>query len=181
MVHPIAQAVGVRLIYLTDSHIDIEAFVYLLFLFLRLEDDAHGKDIINLVERHLLLLHLVPYRIRALHTCLYLILEPHLVECLPYGSRELFEKFITGFLRTCKFLFYDGILFRVFKLETQVFEFRLDIVQTKTVCQWSIDIQGLSGNFISFVWRLPVKGTHVMKTVTYFDKDNANVITHHQQ
>ena len=80
------------LIYLADSHIDVETFVDLVAAFLRGEDDANSKDVVYLVEAHVLVLHLVPDGVWAFDTCLDLILYTHLVEFFPDGSSKLCEE-----------------------------------------------------------------------------------------
>ena len=80
VVHPVAQTVGMRLIYLVYSHIYLEAFVYLLRANLRRIDDSHGEDVIYLLKGDVLVLHLVPYRVWTLHACLDFVLEPHVIK-----------------------------------------------------------------------------------------------------
>ena len=92
MVHPVAQAVGVRLVYLAYRDIYPEAFVYLLGACLRGVYYAYGKNVVYLLKRDVFVLHLVPYGVRALHSCLYLVVDAHLVESLTYRSGELFEQ-----------------------------------------------------------------------------------------
>ena len=73
MVEPVAQTVGMTLVYLADGYVDVEAFVHFIFSYLRSENDANGENVIDFVERHVLVLHLVPNGIRTLDTCLDLI------------------------------------------------------------------------------------------------------------
>ena len=88
MVYPIAQTVGVRLVYLVDSHVYAEALVNFIRAKLRSVDDAYGENVVNLVECYVLVLHLVPNRVGTLDTSLYLILYAHTVESLAYRFCE---------------------------------------------------------------------------------------------
>ena len=69
MVQPVAQTVGMTLVDFTDGYVDIEAFVYFVCSHLWCKDDAHSKNVVNLIEGNVLVLHLIPNRIRALHAC----------------------------------------------------------------------------------------------------------------
>ena len=80
MTQPVTQAVGMRLVNLRDGNIDVEALVDLLLPFVGCEDDADGKDVIDLFEGDMLVLHLVPDGVRCLYTFLDLILDTHLSE-----------------------------------------------------------------------------------------------------
>ena len=88
---PVAQTIWVGFVDLRNGHIDVEALVYFLLPHLWREDDAYGEDVVNLLERHVLVLHLVPDRVGALHPFLDLILDAHLLQRLLNGSRELVE------------------------------------------------------------------------------------------
>ena len=69
MVQPVAQTVWMTLVDFTDGYVDIEAFVYFVCSHLWCKDDAHSKNVVNLIEGNVLVLHLIPNRIRALHAC----------------------------------------------------------------------------------------------------------------
>ena len=67
------------------------------------------------------------------------------------------------------------------KSEAQVLKLCLYLVQTQSVCQWSVNIQSLTCNLILFVGRLTLQSSHVVKTVAYLNDDNTNVVTHREQ
>ena len=82
MVEPVAQSVGMCFIYLTNSYIYIETLVYLVFAMLGREDDAHGEDVVYLLKRDVLVLHLVPNGERTFDALFDDVFHSHLVECL---------------------------------------------------------------------------------------------------
>ena len=82
VVEPVAQSVGMCFIYLTNSYIYIEALVYLVFAMLGREDDAHGEDVVYLLKRDVLVLHLVPNGERTFDALFDDVFHSHLVECL---------------------------------------------------------------------------------------------------
>ena len=125
MVEPVAQTVGMRLVYLAYGHIDVEALVDFILALLWGEDDEHGQDVVDFIEGDVLVLHLVPDRVRALDTLLELILQPHLVEGITDGLGELVEEFVARLPGGCQLVLDGGILLGVLILETEVFELGL--------------------------------------------------------
>ena len=93
VVEPVAQSVWVRLVYLRDSNIDVETFVDLLLTFLRCEDDAHCQYVVDFVEGHMFILHLIPDGIWCFDAFFDFILDTHLLECLFDRSCKLVEEF----------------------------------------------------------------------------------------
>ena len=69
----------------------------------------------------------------------------------------------------------------MFVLETEVLEFCLYLVQSQSVCQRSVDIQCFASNLILLVGRLRLQCAHVVQTVAYLDKDDADIFAHRQQ
>ena len=178
MVDPIAQAVGVRLVNLAYRHVNVEALVHLLFTLLRLEDNPHGQDVIYLVERYVLVLHLVPNGIRAFHTRLDFILQPHLVENLADGGGETCEQRVAPFLRAGQLVLDSLVLLGMLELETKVLKLGLYLIKPQPVGQRRIDVQCLASYLILFVGRLAVQGAHVVQAVAYLDEDHADVVAH---
>ena len=99
MVQPVAQTVGMGLVNLAYRNVYLETFVYLFFTDMRSADDAHGKDVVYLVEGDVLLAHLVPDGVGAFDAGFYLVVDAHLVEGGANGDRELVEQLVAFVLR----------------------------------------------------------------------------------
>ena len=69
----------------------------------------------------------------------------------------------------------------MFVAEAKVFQFSLNLIKSQSVRKWCIDVERFTCNLILFAGRLRSKSTHVVQTVAYLDKDNANVIAHGEQ
>ena len=96
MVHPVAQAVRVWLVYLREGDVDVEAFIEFFRHRLGLEYDADGQDVVDFLEGDVLGLHLVPDRVGGLDACLDFIFQSHLVELCANGVGKLLEHFIAA-------------------------------------------------------------------------------------
>ena len=97
------------------------------------EDDAHGQDVVDLVEGDVLLLHLVPDRERRLDARLDFVFEPHLVEGRADGRREVAEEFVALCLRLLQLLRDVLIDLRVLIAKTEVLQFGLHLVESQAV------------------------------------------------
>ena len=181
MVEPVAQTVWMTLIYLADGYIDIEAFVHLVCPFFRGKDDADCQNIVDFVERDMLVLHLVPDGIRALNTGFDLVFYAQLIEFFTDRGGKLCKEIVALGFCICKFMLYVGIFLRMVVFETEILQLRLDLIQSQAVSQWSIDIERFSGNLVLFICRLGSEGTHVVQTVADLDEDDTDIIAHGEQ
>ena len=169
MNQPVTQTVGMCFVDFRQFDVDVETFVDLLLATARCEDDADSKNVVNLIERHVLVLHLVPNGIRCFHTLFYLIGNAQSFQGILDGTCELVEKLVTRGLRRGQFLLNGSVFLWMLKTERQVLEFRLDFIQAKTVGQRRIDVKRLTGNLVLFVGRLRLQGAHVVQTVGNLD------------
>ena len=128
VVYPVAQTVGVRLIYLANGHIYLETFVYLFLSHLGGVDDAHGQDVVYLFKGYVLVLHLVPDAIGAFHACLQCIFNAYLVERLANGACKLVEQGVALCLCRGQFCFDGSILFRMLIAEAEVFKLGFNFI-----------------------------------------------------
>ena len=128
MADPVAQAVGVGLVYLGDGDIDVEAVVQLLFHIARFEDDAYGKQVIDFLERYMLGLHLVPDGIDGFYPGEDTVFQAHLIQLGTYRGSEVFEYLVTLNGGGFQLLFYFAVFFGVFVFETQVLKLGLYLV-----------------------------------------------------
>ena len=97
--YPIAQPVGLWLVYMAQGYIYVEALVYFFFRLYRLEDYARGEYVVNFLECNMLVLHFPPNGIRRLNAGYYTVFEALLVEFTAYGFGKLIEKTVAFGLR----------------------------------------------------------------------------------
>ena len=118
-----------RLVDLRDGYIDIEALVDFLFAVIGCEDDAHSEDIIDLLKANVLVLHLVPDGVGALHALLDFVFDPHSLKGVLNGRGKLCKQFVTGYTGRFQLVLNGSIFIRVLELKTQVLQFRFDLVE----------------------------------------------------
>ena len=120
MADPVAQAVGMWLIYAGNGYIDVEAVIQLFFFVFGSEYDTYSQNIIDFFEGDVLVLHFIPNGIRRLDSCQYPIGKSHLVELGTNRSCEFFEQTFSFGLCGFQFVFYLLIGFWMFILEAQI-------------------------------------------------------------
>ena len=94
VVEPFPQTVGMTLINLSECHVDVETLIDFVRFLCGSEDDAHGQDVVDLIESDMLGLHLVPDRVWAFHALDDAVAESHLVECLLNRGDKVGKEFI---------------------------------------------------------------------------------------
>ena len=78
--YPVARAVGVKLVEVGDGRIYRPTDAFLLRRVIAVKNDAHCIEVVDLVERHMFGLHLVPDGIDRFETRLGVIFETHFVK-----------------------------------------------------------------------------------------------------
>ena len=178
VIEPVADTVRMTLVNLRQRHVDVEALVDLLLAHLWNKDDAHGQNVVDLIEGDVLVLHLVPDGIRCLHPLAYLIVDAHFLQGSLNGFLKLVERLMTGYTCLFQFPLNKGIFLWMFKLETEVLELRLNLIKSQSVGYGGIEVECLTSNLILLVGRLRVEGAHIVQTVGNLDENHADVLAH---
>ena len=89
---------------------------------------------------------IVPDGVDGLYTGKDTVFQSHFVQLRPYRSGELIEYLVALHGGGFQFLFYLVVLFRMFVLEAQVFQFCLDFVQAEAVGERGINIECFACN-----------------------------------
>ena len=168
MAYPVAQAVWMRFVNLGNGHVNVEAVVQFLFQVAWGENDAHGQQVVNLLEGHMLGLHLVPDGVDGLDTCQDMILQSHLVQFHPYGSGKFLEHLVTLSGRSCQLVLYHLIFLGMLVLEAQVLQLGLNLIQPQPIGKRGVDIKRLPGYLVLLVGQHGPQRAHVVQPVGYF-------------
>ena len=145
---PVTEARRMRLIDFGERTIDAIALIHLVLTIVGHEDNADGQKVIHLAEGDVLVLHLHPDGIRTFDAGFQRIFDAHFVELLADGRRKLVEDGVALRLRLSQLLLDAMVFIGMFVFKTQVFEFRLDFVQTKAIGNRGEDIERFAGNLI---------------------------------
>ena len=65
--------------------------------------------------------------------------------------------------------------------ETQVLKFGFYGKQTESVSEWRVDVERFASNLILLAPQHRTESSHVVQTVSHFDKNHAYVLRHCQQ
>ena len=181
MAHPVAEAVGVWLVEAREQGVDLEADVHLVLPLLRLEDDPHGHQVVDLLEGHVLRLHLVPDGVDRLHAVLDFVAQPLPVQGPAYGGREAHEGLLPPRGAGPQLGGYGLVGLGVLILEAQVLQLGLYLVQPQAVGQGGIDVERLARHLILFRGGERAQRAHVVQAVGHFYEYDAYVVVHRQE
>ena len=178
---PVAEALGVRGVYLGECGVDAVALVDLFGAILGCEDDTYGQDVEDLGKADVLVLHLAPDGIGAFDARLDGIFHTYLVEGLADGRSKFVKDSIALGLRLCQLFLYLGIFFGMLVLETEVLQFGLYLVEAKAVGQGRKDVERFAGNLVLLAGQHTLERAHIVEAVGDFDEDDAHVVAHREQ
>ena len=94
-----------------------------------IEDDAHGQQVVDFLEGHVLRLHLVPDAVGSLHARFDIIGVSEFVQLLADGLDEGLEGLVEVRANLVQTLADLGMGLGVFVFETQVLQLFLDAVE----------------------------------------------------
>ena len=178
---PVAHTVGVQAVQVGNLAVDVPADALLLGLVLALKHDACCIQVIHLLKRDALGLHLLPDAVARLDAGTELIVQPHAVQALADGGREASEQLVALGLADGQLLLDAGVGLGVLVLEAQVLKLGLDGKQAQTVSQRCVDIEGLAGNLVLLLRWHRLQRAHVVQAVGHLDQHHADVVAHRQQ
>ena len=118
--HPVAQTVGADTVDVGDGGVDVPTEVLLVDTLLRLEDDAHGEDVVDVFEGDTLGVHLVPDGEGRLDPGTHFVMQPHGLQLLVDGFSKVLEEAIASALCGGELLVDQLVFAGVFVLETEV-------------------------------------------------------------
>ncbi len=151
--NPVAQPVGLRGVDIGNRGVDLPALRFLGGERQRIEYDADGEKIVDLLEGNLLALHLHPYRIDALHAARNLVVDAVAVERRNDRRRELLDQLAARGLRFLQLPRDLGILLRKAVLHAEVLQLALDGEQPQAIGQRREEVDRLAGDLDLLVHR----------------------------
>lgn len=179
--NPVAGAVGMRAVEVGEGRIELETHLLFGHPFRRVENYAHGVEIVDLLEGNMLGVHLAPYRVDRFEARLGLVLQPHSVEALENRRGEVVVDHLAAGLalgnEAGDALIFPGVLI----FEAQILQLGLYGEETEAVGEGGVDIEGLAGNLILLVGGHRAEGAHVVEAVGHLDEHHSDVLAHGEE
>src|SRR5581483_7999277 len=144
-------------------------------------DDAQAVDVDDLRQRSALAQHLLVNAVEVLLARLH----PRMDLILDEGAGELLLEFLQELLLVAARLAQRArqhlVAVRVERLETEVLELELQVVETEALGDRGVDLQGLAGNSPPPRQRHGLDGAHVVSAVGELDQDHSQVAHHREE
>ena len=144
-------------------------------------DNPNCKLVVDFVKGHILGLHFPSDGKSRLHTTLYLIIKPFLIQRIPNHIGKIFNIGQLLFLGIFNFGLNVIVYFRFGIFQTKVLQMGFDIVQAYSVSQRRIDVKGFRSNLHLLMFRHGIHGKHIVISIRNFDNDYPNIIMQGQQ
>ena len=146
-----------------------------------LNHDTHCEQIIYLVQSLVLVHHLFIDTEEMLHTSAHRGLNARILHVALDLVHDFLDKGLSCILAEGHLLHQVVIYIRLKELKGQIVQFNLNLGNTQSVSDGSIDLHGFPGFFLLLL-RLPVlTGPHVVETVRQLDDNDADVLCHGQK
>ena len=174
---PVAQTPGVRFVLLRHKGIDLPAEVFLLLVVfpVAVDDEADGKDIVHALERHFLLLHLLPDGVGGLGTDFQFVADAGLGEFQLERLDEFGHQFFAVLLPGFQFVGDEPVLFRLGIIQVDVLHLPLHVVQAQLVRQGDVQHEGFQNFLVPVGFRKHLQVPHHLQAVGQFENRYARV------
>ena len=179
--NPVARAVRMQPVDVGNRRIYLPAYPLLLARIIAFKHYSRRIQVIHLLKRYMLALHLVPDGIDRFNPRLSLIFKPHRIELLNHRRGEIAVNSLALRRRGLNLLADTFERVRMLIFETEVLKLCLNLKQPQAVRKRCVDIQSLTRNLILFVRRHRPKSAHVVQTVGHLDQHNPDILRHGEQ
>ena len=158
---PILQSLGDRRMNIGDDAICLPAH-HAFLLGRHIQDDTHGKQIINLLERHLFGTQFIVDRLYRLRPPEDAVRHAQFIQFLPEWCDKFVDILLSAALCFLQFTGNFEIMLRICYLHTQIQELCTKCIESESMRQRCIDIAGFSGNFELLVLRHRPQRAHIV-------------------
>ena len=165
----------------SDTNFNNRSIAWLLKNYNRIYDNPDSKQVINLVDGLMLVLHLFVNAEEMLHTAVNLGLDVGILHVLLYLFHNSVDKFFSCTLTESNF-FYKVIIdirFQIFK--GKIIQLHLDLGNTESVSKRRVDLDGLSRLLLLFFRAHILKRPHIVETVRKLDDNDADIFCHGEE
>ena len=147
-------------------------------VFHALHDNPDRKNIIDLIQRLVLVYHLFIDAEEMFHTAVYLGFDARIVHMFLDFIHNLMDKRLPGVLTECQFFGQFFVNLRLEIFERQIIQLGLDLGNTETISNRRVDIHRFTRLFFLFFRLHILKRPHIVQTVCQLNQDNPDVLRH---
>ena len=171
----VLEASGDRLIHFMDHAQGRIAVLY------RINDNPHRENIIDLIQRFMLIQHFLINTEEVLHPAFHFAFDLRVLHVAADFRFDLINEVFPGLAGQGDGLLQILIDLRLQIAERQVVQLDLDPGNTEAVRQRRINLDGFSG-LLPLLFRLPIlTRAHIMETVRQLDDNNPYILRHGQK
>ena len=144
-------------------------------------NNPDSEQIIDLIDRLVLILHLLINREEMFCTSRNLCLDTGLLNLRTYFFHKTLHIFIPHILAQSDFLHQIIVSLRLQILQRQIIQLNLNLADTKTLCDRTINLLRLTRDTDLRLARLILKRPHIVQTIRKLDHDNTDILCHREK
>ena len=144
-------------------------------------NDTDSIQIVYLRQILMLFFHLLINTVEMLWSSGYLGFNSRFIQMFLQHFHCFFNDFFSGSALLFHLADQIFIFLRMEVMETQIFQFPLNVINPETMCQWSINFQCFSGYTLLFFPAENSESTHIVQTVSQLDNHYADILGHGQE
>jgi len=144
-------------------------------------DDADSEEIVHLIQRLVLVHHLLVDAEEVLHPSVHLCLDVGILHMLRHLGDDLLNEFLTLGLSGIQVLHKLIIDFRLVVFQGQIVELCLDLRNTQPLSNGRVDVHRLSCLFLLLLRGHELQRPHIVEPVRQLDDDHPDVLRHRQE
>ena len=141
-------------------------------------DNTDGKQIIDLIDCLILIDHLLINGKEMLGAAGDLRLNARLIDLLANLTHKALHVIIPDTFAHDNLLYQVVICLRIQVPQGQILQFNLNLTDTKTLSDRTVDFLCLSCNALLCFHRLILQGTHIVQAVCQLDHDYTDILRH---
>ena len=173
--NPIAHTVGVRRVEVAHNRV-CQPALRLFEIFGAIDDNTNSEDVVNALERHLLLAHLVPDGVNRFCSALDVVLYTCRIEPLANRLHKALNKVQTLLLAFTQLICNVLVVSRFELRQREVLQLALDVVQTEFVGNLCVEIHRLPRLLLSLLLGEHRYRTHHLQAVGEFYQNDTRVL-----
>ena len=146
-----------------------------------IDNDSNREQIIDLIQRLILVLHLLVNAEEMLDSSVDLGLDAGISDVSVHLFDNASDVFLTGALSHGNLVHQIIVHFRLQIFQRKVIQFDLQLTDTQSLCNGTVNLERLPCDPLLAGSGLILQGTHVMQTVCQLDHDDTDILRHGEE